>query len=181
MGPRQNGHHSTDDIFKCISSTENFSILNEIPLKYIPCGLIGNIKALLAIIALRWTGDKPLSEHDDVIKWKHFPRYWPFVREFTGLRGIPRTKGQWRGALILSLICVWINGWVNNHEAGDLRRYRAHCDVSVMANDGLSDWHIYASVDLNELNHRIRITDVFKVSRVIKCCNGTECERYSVC
>ena len=18
--------------------------------------------------------------HDDVIKWKHFPRYWPFVR-----------------------------------------------------------------------------------------------------
>ena len=41
-------------------------------------------------------------------------------------------KGQWRGALMLSLICVWINGWVNNREAGDLRRYRAHYDVTVM-------------------------------------------------
>ena len=29
-------------------------------------------------------------------------------------------------------ICVWINGWVNNGEAGDLRRYRAHYDVTVM-------------------------------------------------
>ena len=41
-------------------------------------------------------------------------------------------KGQWRGALMFSLICVWINGWVNNHEAGDLRRYRGHYDVVVM-------------------------------------------------
>ena len=41
-------------------------------------------------------------------------------------------KGQWRGALMFSLICVWINGWVNNREAGDLRRYRAHYDVIVM-------------------------------------------------
>ena len=70
--------------------------------------------------------------HDDVIKWKHFPRYWSFVR------GIHRTsvnsphKGQWRGALGFFLICVWINGWVNNREAGDSRRYRAHYDVTVM-------------------------------------------------
>ena len=41
-------------------------------------------------------------------------------------------KGQWRGALMFSLICTWINNWVNNAEAGDLRRHRAHCDVSVM-------------------------------------------------
>ena len=41
-------------------------------------------------------------------------------------------KDQWRGALMFSLICVWINGWVNNREAGDLRRYRAHYDVTVM-------------------------------------------------
>ena len=27
------------------------------------------------------------SQYDEVIKWKHFPRYWPFVRgEFTGDR-----------------------------------------------------------------------------------------------
>ena len=41
-------------------------------------------------------------------------------------------KGQWRGALVFSLICVWIDDWVNNREAGDLRRYRAHYDVIVM-------------------------------------------------
>ena len=42
-------------------------------------------------------------------------------------------KGQWRGALMFSLICVWINDWVNNREAGDLRRHRGHYDVNVMA------------------------------------------------
>ena len=67
--------------------------------------------------------------HDDVIKWKHFSRNWPFVW------GIHRSsvncphKGQWRGAFKFSLICNWINGWVNNRQAGDLRRYRAHYDV----------------------------------------------------
>ena len=67
--------------------------------------------------------------HDDVIKWKHFPRYWPFVR---GIHRSPVTsphKGQWRGALMFSLICVWTKNWVNNRETGDLRRYRVHCDV----------------------------------------------------
>ena len=39
---------------------------------------------------------------------------------------------QWRGALMFSLICGWINGWVNNGEADDLRRHRAHYDVTVM-------------------------------------------------
>ena len=64
--------------------------------------------------------------HDDVIKWKHFPRYWPFVR---GIHRSPVNsphKGQWLGALIFSLIGVWINGWVNNREAGDSRRYRTN-------------------------------------------------------
>ena len=41
-------------------------------------------------------------------------------------------EGQWRGALMFSLICAWINGWVNNGEAGDLRCHRAHYDVIVM-------------------------------------------------
>ena len=41
-------------------------------------------------------------------------------------------KGQWRGALMFSLICVWINGWVNSREAGDLRRYGTHYDVIVI-------------------------------------------------
>ena len=70
--------------------------------------------------------------HDGVIKWKHYPGYWPFVR---GIHRSPRNsphRGRWRGALMFSLICAWINGWVKNTEAGDLRRHRAHYDVSVM-------------------------------------------------
>ena len=70
--------------------------------------------------------------HDNVIKWKHIPRNWPFVR---GIHRSPVNslhKGQWREALMFSLICVWINDWVINREAGDLRRYRAHYHVIVM-------------------------------------------------
>ena len=70
--------------------------------------------------------------HDNVIKWKYFSRYWPYVR---GIHRSPVNsphKGQWRGALMFSFICVRINSWVNNREVGDLRRYRAHYDVSVM-------------------------------------------------
>ena len=73
-----------------------------------------------------------LFNQDNVIKWEHFPRYWPFVR---GIHRSPvncHHKGQWRGALMLSLICAWINGWVNIREAGDLRRRRAHYYIIVM-------------------------------------------------
>ena len=73
-----------------------------------------------------------VREHDDVIKWKHFPRYWPFVRIIHRSPVNSPHKGQWRGALMFSLIYARINGWVNNREAGDLRRHQAHCDVIVM-------------------------------------------------
>ena len=73
--------------------------------------------------------------HNDVIKWKHFPRYWSFVR---GIHRSPVNsshKGQWRGALMFPLICTWINGWVNNRGAGDLRHHRAHYTGIVMWKD----------------------------------------------
>ena len=75
-----------------------------------------------------------LLNHDDVIKWKHFPRYWPFVRRIHRSPVNSPHKGQWRGALMFSLICARINGWVNNREADDLRRHQAHCDVIIMWN-----------------------------------------------
>ena len=71
-------------------------------------------------------------KHDDVIKWKHFPRYWPFVRAIHRSPVNSPRKGQWRGALMFSLIYAWINGWVNNGEADDLRRHRTHYDVTVI-------------------------------------------------
>ena len=70
--------------------------------------------------------------HDAIIKGNiiSFPRYWPFVR---GIHRSPVNsphKGQWHRALMFST--PWINGWVNNREAGDLRRHRPHYDVIVM-------------------------------------------------
>ena len=65
-----------------------------------------------------------------------FPRYWPFVR---GIHRFPVNsphKGQWRRALMFSVICNRIHGRVINGEAGDLRHHRTHYDVTVMKH-----WH----------------------------------------
>ena len=58
------------------------------------------------------------GQHDDVIKWKHFPRYWPFVR---GIHRWPLNsphKSQWRGALMFSFICAWIDGHLSKKSWG---------------------------------------------------------------
>ena len=51
--------------------------------------------------------------------------------EFTGPRWIPAQRPVTR-SFDFPLIFGWINGWVNNREAGDLRRYSVHYDVIVM-------------------------------------------------
>ena len=120
---------------------------------YLTCRCGSNIKSIIMkliiqnsslALALEWLGGEWHSTllmiiqhvfrqwHDDIIKWKIFSRNWPFVQ---GIHRSPVNsphKGQWRGALMFSLICVWINDWVNNREAGDLRQYSAHYDVIVM-------------------------------------------------
>ena len=73
--------------------------------------------------------------HNDVIKWEHFPCYWPCVQ---GIHQSPVNslhKGQWRGALMFSLICAWTNGCANNSEAGDLRCHPTHYDITVMCRE----------------------------------------------
>ena len=64
--------------------------------------------------------------HDD-IKWKHFPRYWPFVRGIHHSSVNSPHKGQWSGALMFSLICAWIRLVI-----WDAIRHRAHYAVIVM-------------------------------------------------
>ena len=51
-------------------------------------------------------------------------------------------KGQWRRALKFSLICAWTNDWVNNRDAGDLRRHRANYDVTLMEWMDEWQWHL---------------------------------------
>ena len=106
----------------------------------LPCELSGRTPDFTNLCLWYQVGQWPWCPHcttpwchrDDVIKWTLFPRYWPFVR---GIHRSPVNsphKGQWRQPLIFSLICAWTNGWVNNRDAGDLRRHRAHYDVTVM-------------------------------------------------
>ena len=97
------------------------------------------------------------NSHDDAIKWKNFPRYWPFVR---GIHRSPLNsphKGQWRGVLMFPLICPWIDGWANNHEAGDLRRHRAHYDVIGMHAD-------HSRSEINHIAHSMILSE-----RLFKC------------
>ena len=87
------------------------------------------------------------------MKWTLFPRYRPFVR---GINRWPMNsphKGQWRGALYFLWPAPWINGWVNNGEAGDLRRHRARYDVIVMENLSAVDCFI-------AFNCNMRFTDI---------------------
>ena len=63
-------------------------------------------------------------KHDDVIKWEHLPRNWPFVRGINWWPVDSPHKGQWCGALMFPLICAWTNSWANNH--------CAHYGVTVM-------------------------------------------------
>ena len=73
-----------------------------------------------------------LRRHDEVIKWKHFPFYWPFVwgnPPVTG--GFPPQRPVTR-SFDVSLICTWTNCWANNRDVGDVIRHRAHYDVTVV-------------------------------------------------
>ena len=82
----------------------------------------------LCCFICRWSTD--FAVHDDVIKWKHISALLALYAGNSPANS-PH-KGQWRGALMFSLICAWINGWVNHRDAGDLRRHRADYDVTVM-------------------------------------------------
>ena len=75
--------------------------------------------------------EQNVCTHDDVIKWI-FRVTGHLCGEFIGTRWIPHTKAS-DAELWCFLWSAWINGWVNNREAGDLRRYRAHYNVIVMA------------------------------------------------
>ena len=73
----------------------------------------------------------------------------------------PSHKGQRPGALMFSLICAWINGSVNNREAGDLRRH--HYDVTVMVVVMMMSWHENTFRIIGSLCREIHrsLTDVF--------------------
>ena len=64
------------------------------------------------------------------------------------------------------LVCVWINGWENNREAGDLRRYRAHCDVTAM----------YCIFRANMYHSAAHDTDIFTMQRYPCAFESADCQ-----
>ena len=56
----------------------------------------------------------------------------PLCGEFTGQRWIPLTKASDAELWCFLWSVPWTNGWVNNGEAGDLRRHCVHYGVTVM-------------------------------------------------
>ena len=114
--------------------------------------------------------DMTFQFHNDVIKWKHFPCYWPFVR---GIHRSPvdcHHKDQWRGALMFSFICAWTNGWANNR---NLRRHRAHYDITVMLDNTYIDTNGFSRVTIvlmiiDILTHEILIDVDTKTRRLIE-------------
>ena len=72
-------------------------------------------------------------------------------------------KGQWRRALMFILICARINGWVNNCEAGDLRRKRAHYDVVVMWSSARCQAIIWTNDDSLKMEHREKLSALLQL------------------
>ena len=67
------------------------------------------------------------SAHDDVIKWTHFPRYWPFVWGIhRSQRPVKRSFDVFFDLRLNQRLSITIVRLVI------LRRNRAHCDVIVM-------------------------------------------------
>ena len=76
--------------------------------------------------------DAMYPHHDDVMKWKHFPRCWPFVRSIQLVTGeFPSQRPVLRSSDIF--FDLRLNKRLSNHRhVGDLRRHRAHYCVTVM-------------------------------------------------
>ena len=81
-----------------------------------------------------------LHPYDDVIKWNHFLRYWPFVRIFHRSPEDSPHKGQWRKALMFSLICAWTSISAKNRDTGDVRRHCAHYNCNMNSGPLLGLW-----------------------------------------
>ena len=97
------------------------------------------ISALLALCA----GNSPVTDE--------FPSQSPVTR-----------------SLDIFFICAWINGWVNNREAGDLRRHHAHYDVTVLLRTvlvprkqayGICFRHIYGLMKPCDINLYHKVSD----------------------
>ena len=128
LRPEWNSLHVADNIFKWIFFNENFCILIQISMRIVPNGSPANKSALaqvricekifnLVLMAPHCIYQFFLSsckshEHDDVIKWKHFPRYWLFMRGIHQSVVNSITKASDAELWWFLWSAPWINNWV---------------------------------------------------------------------
>ena len=114
-------------------------ILIAVSLQSLPVCQTNKKKLLVRVMVWHHIGNKPLSIMMTSLNGTIFRVTGPSSPVHS------THKGQSRGTLMFSLICAWTGGWADNWDAGDLRRYRAHYDVTVMTNDDPVDWYIYVT------------------------------------
>ena len=92
-------------------------------------------------------------------------------------------RGQWRGALMFSLIYAWTNSWANNDDAGDLRRHRAHYDVIVMNKSVRSKQTVIVSVTGNNWSNKSMVSSwpyqQLSHTSMVVCWTKEQCTRIS--
>ena len=64
-----------------------------------------------------------------------------------------RHKSQWSGAWMFSLICAWIDGWLNNRDTSDLRRHRARYNVTEMSENFRHSGAVAGMFSYKDINH----------------------------
>ena len=141
---------------------------------------------MTVVIAQMTQVRKPTFTHDDVIKWAHFPRNWPFVR------GIHRSpvdsphRGPVTRGLMFSLICAWTNSGSNNRDAGDLRRHDAQYDFTVrkvitfLTHWPMGDVAVIRKVDFSNPFYRILTTIAWTLAVKLLSVNATEPHQWKV-
>ena len=123
-----------------------------------------NNTSVSAIVVVVWYAVMACSSilplHDDVIKWNHFPRYWPFVR---GIHRSPVNsphKGQWRGALMLSLICA-LNKRLNKQSCGWWLEAQSHSLWHHCNARSVQSCFVCAILDINTASPDLKTSEYF--------------------
>ena len=93
-----------------------------------------HVQIIAVIGPWSFKGSLATSNSDKLIWWRHkMETFSALLAPCAGNSPVNSPhKGQWRGALMSSLICTWINAWVSNREVGYWIRHHAHYDVIVM-------------------------------------------------
>ena len=123
------------------------------------CWFIVSICYLLTSVAVHWMLSRASNCNTIITWWRHQMETFstlPVTGEFP-----PPPKAQWRVTLMFSLTCASTNGWANNREAGDLRRYGAHYDVIVMTRNYRYNIHWGNIQYPHEIGTRLFVVAIF--------------------